>query len=39
MLATFRNLLDRLILFVSSFALMLLVVTVTWQVFSRLCFE
>ncbi|MEZ9266124.1 TRAP transporter small permease, partial [Vibrio splendidus] len=35
MLATFRNLLDRLILFVSSFALMLLVVTVTWQVFSR----
>ncbi|UTT85004.1 TRAP transporter small permease [Vibrio pelagius] len=35
MLATFRNLLDRLILIVSSFALMLLVVTVTWQVFSR----
>lgn len=35
MLDTFRNLLDRLILIVSSFALMLLVVTVTWQVFSR----
>ena len=35
MLATFRNLLDRLILIVSYFALMLLVVTVTWQVFSR----
>ena len=35
MLTTFRNLLDRLILFISSFALMLLVVTVTWQVFSR----
>ncbi|TEW54872.1 TRAP transporter small permease [Psychromonas sp. RZ22] len=35
MLTTFRNLLDRLILFITSFALMLLVVTVTWQVFSR----
>ncbi len=35
MLTSFRNLLDRLILFISSFALMLLVVTVTWQVFSR----
>lgn len=35
MLTTFRNLLDRLILSISSFALMLLVVTVTWQVFSR----
>ena len=35
MLTTFRNLLDRLILYISSFALMLLVVTVTWQVFSR----
>jgi len=35
MLTTFRNLLDRLLLFISSFALMLLVVTVTWQVFSR----
>jgi TRAP-type C4-dicarboxylate transport system permease small subunit len=35
MLTTLRTLLDRLILFVSSFALMLLVVTVTWQVFSR----
>lgn len=30
-----RSLLDRLILSVCSFALMLLVVTVTWQVFSR----
>ena len=35
MLTSFRNLLDRLILSISSFALMLLVVTVTWQVFSR----
>ena len=35
MLTTFRNLLDRSILYISSFALMLLVVTVTWQVFSR----
>ena len=35
MLTTFRHLLDRLILFISSFALMLLVATVTWQVFSR----
>ena len=35
MLTTFRNLLDRLILGICSFALMLLVVTVTWQVFSR----
>ena len=35
MLTTIRNLLDRLILGVCSFALMLLVVTVTWQVFSR----
>lgn len=35
MLTTFRNLLDRSILFISSFTLMLLVVTVTWQVFSR----
>lgn len=35
MLISFRNLLDRSILFISSFALMLLVVTVTWQVFSR----
>ena len=35
MLAMFRSLLDRLILSICSFALMLLVVTVTWQVFSR----
>jgi TRAP-type C4-dicarboxylate transport system permease small subunit len=35
MLTTFRNLLDKSILFISSFALMLLVATVTWQVFSR----
>ena len=35
MLTSFRNLLDKSILFISSFALMLLVVTVTWQVFSR----
>jgi len=35
MLTTFRRLLDRLILSICSFALMLLVVTVTWQVFSR----
>ncbi|MEL0630272.1 TRAP transporter small permease [Psychromonas aquatilis] len=35
MLTTFRSLLDRLILSICSFALMLLVVTVTWQVFSR----
>lgn len=35
MLRSFRNLLDRSILFISAFALMLLVVTVTWQVFSR----
>lgn len=35
MLTTFRKLLDRLILSICSFALMLLVVTVTWQVFSR----
>jgi len=35
MLTTFRNLLDRLILSICSFALMLLVVVVTWQVFSR----
>ncbi|MEG3753213.1 TRAP transporter small permease [Psychromonas arctica] len=35
MLTTLRNLLDRLILGISSLALMLLVVTVTWQVFSR----
>ncbi|WP_435234567.1 TRAP transporter small permease [Psychromonas sp. PT13] len=35
MLTSFRNLLNRLILCISSFALMLLVVTVTWQVFSR----
>ncbi len=35
MLTSFRNLLNRLILSISSFALVLLVVTVTWQVFSR----
>lgn len=35
MLTSFRNLLDKSILFISSFALMLLVATVTWQVFSR----
>jgi len=35
MLTSFRNLLNRLILSISSFALMLLVITVTWQVFSR----
>lgn len=35
MLTTLRNLLDRLILSFCSFTLMLLVVTVTWQVFSR----
>lgn len=35
MLTTFRNLLDRFILTFCSFALVLLVVTVTWQVFSR----
>ncbi|RBW46750.1 TRAP transporter small permease [Psychromonas sp. B3M02] len=35
MLITLRKLLDRVILGISSLALMLLVVTVTWQVFSR----
>jgi len=35
MLTSFRNLLNRLILSISSFALVLLVITVTWQVFSR----
>lgn len=35
MLTTLRSILDKLILSVSSFALILLVITVTWQVFSR----
>ena len=35
MLASFRNLLNRLILGICSFGLILLVFTVTWQVFSR----
>jgi TRAP-type C4-dicarboxylate transport system permease small subunit len=35
MLTTLRTLLNKLILGFCSFALMLLVVTVTWQVFSR----
>jgi len=35
MLTSLRNLINRSILSISSFALVLLVVTVTWQVFSR----